>query len=125
MRINQQSLSRIGVKNTRKETPSNVNHQGQSFKQILDAQQKRSEPLKFSKHAVMRLKQKDIQLTKAQMTKLTEGIEQADQKGINESLVLMDDVALVVNVKNKTIVTAMDKTNSAQIFTNIDGAVLL
>jgi flagellar operon protein len=53
-------------------------------------------------------------------------VDQAKNKGINESLVLVDSLAFIVNVPNRTVVTAMDQTETqSNIFTNIDGAVIM
>ena len=70
------------------------------------------EGVKFSKHADMRLKQRDITLTDEQLSRLNEGTQKAGLKGIRESLVIMDDLAFIVNTKSKTVVTAMDQNNS-------------
>jgi len=60
------------------------------------------------------------------MERLNKGIMQAKEKSINESLVMMDNIAFIVNIKNNTVVTAMDQsTNDSNIFTNIDGAVIV
>jgi flagellar operon protein len=62
-------------------------------------------------------------LTDEQMLKLQDGVKSASAKGIKESLVLMDDIALVVNIENKTVVTALSRQESKEhVFTNIDGA---
>ena len=83
------------------------------------------EEIRFSKHAINRLETRDISLTDAQMARLHEGAKKAGEKGIKESLVLVDELAFIVNVENKTVVTAMDQTNNDEnIFTNIDGAVI-
>ena len=72
------------------------------------------------------LRQRDIALTDEQIKRLTEGTRKAGMKGINETLVLLDDMAFIVNTKNKTVVTAMDQNmNEENIFTNIDGAVII
>ncbi len=82
--------------------------------------------LKFSKHAVERLADRQIDLTKDQMTRLENGAKKASEKGINESLVMVDSLAFIVSVKNKTVITAMDSEETTDhIFTNIDGAVLM
>lgn len=81
--------------------------------------------LKFSKHAANRLSDRNIELSDSQLDRLTSGTKQASQKGINESLVLVDDMAFIVNIKNNTVITAMDKNSSEEnVFTNIDGAVI-
>ena len=82
--------------------------------------------VKFSKHADMRLKQREITLTDEQLSRLNVGTQKAGLKGIKESLVIMDDLAFIVNTQNNTVVTAMDKNNNEEnIFTNIDGAVII
>lgn len=95
-----------------------------SFLEIL--KEKESEQVKFSKHAIQRLSNRNINLTTEQVERLNSGIEEARGKAINESLVMMDDIAFIVNVKNKTVITAMEQSEKdSQIFTNIDGAVII
>lgn len=82
--------------------------------------------LKFSKHATNRLADRGIELNQNQLERLAGGARKAGQKGIEESLVLVDDLAFIVNVPNKTVVTAMDSTRTDEnIFTNINGAVIV
>jgi flagellar operon protein len=82
--------------------------------------------LKFSKHAMLRMESRNIQLTQAQVGRLEDGIEKASEKGIKESLVMMDDIGFIVNVPNQTVITAVDKNDEKEkIFTNIDGAVII
>lgn len=100
------------------------NDSDNSFQKIL--QQKATEGLKFSKHAGERLEERNITLSNEQMKRLEEATVRADEKGIKESLMLMDNMAFIVNVKNSTVITAMDQTdNKDNIFTNIDGAVIV
>lgn len=85
-----------------------------------------SDGVRFSKHADARLRQRDIQLSDEQMTRLNEGTQKAGLKGIKESLVILDNLAFIVNTENRTVVTAMDSTNNDEnIYTNIDGAVII
>lgn len=103
---------------------------GQSFQEILKSKQSITtdsiERLKFSKHAASRLSDRNIDLTNGQMERLNEGAKKAGEKGIQESLVIVDELAFIVNIPNKTVVTAMDRTdNQDNIFTNIDGAVIM
>lgn len=96
-----------------------------SFDEILSEKknQKKSENLKFSKHANARLTTRNINLSAEQMERLELGTTKAREKGIQESLVMVDNLAFIVNVKNNTVITAVnDMTDS--IFTNIDGAVI-
>jgi flagellar operon protein len=83
-------------------------------------------PLKFSSHATQRLKDRNIQLDAATMSKVSDAVDKADQKGVQDTLVLTKDAALIVNVKNRTVVTAMDRSAlTGNVFTNIDGAVIV
>ena len=109
--------------------PINTKSEGLSFNQVLEQTRNKSvleNGLKFSKHADLRLAQRNIALTEEQLQRLNEGAKKAGEKGINESLVIMDDLTFIVNVKNSTVVTAMDMESSKEnVFTNIDGAVII
>ena len=81
--------------------------------------------LKFSKHALNRLNDRNIQLNTEQLDRLNDGAKKAGEKGIRDSLVIVDQLAFIVNVPNRTVVTAMDSTATDEnIFTNINGAVI-
>ena len=85
-----------------------------------------SSELKFSKHAANRLNDRNILLTDSQNVRLENGVKQASEKGITESLVLVDSLAFIVNIPNRTVVTALDQTETnSNVFTNIDGAVII
>lgn len=98
-----------------------------SFEEILKEKRSgRASELKFSKHASMRLKKRNISLTDEQNARLEHGVAKAGEKGIRESLVMVDSLAFIVNVPSKTVVTAMDQMETQNnIFTNIDGAVII
>lgn len=105
---------------------SSASTDGVSFEDILSDKITGESELKFSKHASMRLDSRNISLTPNQNMRLENGVKQASEKGIKESLVLVDSLAFIVNVPNKTVVTAMDqKETNSNIFTNIDGAVIM
>ena len=121
--ITDQYLNQKSAENSRKT-------QGLSFEEVLKRQQNRvagaDSQLKFSKHAVQRLESRNISLSDEQSARLEDGVKKAGDKGINESLVLVDSVAFIVNVPNQTVVTAMDQTETkSNVFTNIDGAVIM
>lgn len=99
-----------------------------SFEEILKQKQDvtGSSELKFSKHAMGRLNDRHINLSVEQNERLESGVLKASEKGIHESLVILDSLAFIVNVPNKTVVTAIDQNESTDnIFTNIDGAVIV
>jgi len=97
---------------------------GQSFAEILAKTQNASEELKFSKHANERLESRNIDLSEAQRERLSQAVKSAEAKGIKESLVMMDNLAFIVNVKNNTVITAVTG-GEERIFSNIDGAVIV
>lgn len=96
-----------------------------SFAEIL-AEKKTSEgqELKFSKHANERLLSRNIDLSENQKERLHHAVKAAEAKGIKESLVMMDNLAFIINVKNNTVVTAVTG-GEEKIFSNIDGAVVV
>jgi len=98
---------------------------GINFEDLLKNQIFNNTEVKFSKHAESRLETRNINLTEEQKTKLNEAINKANSKDVKDSLVLVDDIAFVVNVKNKTVVTVMNKDEMKEnVFSNIDGAVI-
>ncbi len=97
---------------------------GKSFAEVLSDKQHEAVP-KFSKHAASRLSERNIEISDGLMDRLSAGMQAAGQKGINESLVMVDQLAFIVNVKNQTVITALDgKDADRNVFTNIDGAVI-
>lgn len=107
-----------------KKPDSNL-YTGQSFRDILISESSREEvgELKFSKHANQRLASRNINLSKEQLARLSEGTDRARKKGIKESLIVVDEFAFIVSVKNNLVVTAVED-HEDKIFTNIDGAVI-
>ncbi len=82
--------------------------------------------VKFSQHAQDRLKARNINFSSDQLQQLEGAVTSVAQKGGKESLVMMGDAALVVSVKNRTVVTAMDRSQmKGNVFTNIDSAVII
>ncbi|MDT3424520.1 flagellar operon protein [Paenibacillus forsythiae] len=82
--------------------------------------------LKFSNHAIKRLEQRGIQLGSKQLDQISSAVEQAAAKGSKDSLILMKDLALIVSVANRTVVTAMDGNSMKDnVFTQIDSAVII
>jgi flagellar operon protein len=84
------------------------------------------EGVKFSNHAVERMQTRGISFNKADMDRLNEAVNRAASKGSKDTLVLMNDSALIVSVKNKTVVTVMDKNALKEnVFTNIDSTIVM
>lgn len=95
------------------------------FVEILNSKMNDGSRLKFSRHAEMRLKTRNIKLSQAQMERMDKAVKRAEGKGVKESLVVVDNMAFVVGIDSKTVITAMDGSEMKEnIFTNIDGAVI-
>lgn len=97
---------------------------GGAFEQVLN---QAIGGVKFSQHAVQRLQTRNINLSPAQLNQLNSAVDKAAQKGSRESLILMNnELALVVSVTNRTVITAMDGASiKDNVFTNIDSAVVV
>ncbi|MFA4132646.1 MULTISPECIES: TIGR02530 family flagellar biosynthesis protein [Brevibacillus] len=86
----------------------------------------KTEPLSFSQHAVNRLQERGITLERQQMERLESAVQKAAAKGARESLVMMDNVAYVVSIVNRKIITAVDDGSMKDnVFTNIDSAIFV
>ncbi|RMF06941.1 MAG: flagellar protein [Candidatus Neomarinimicrobiota bacterium] len=96
------------------------------FRDVFQEKLQAEAGLRFSAHALHRLNDRGIELTASTMNRLQEGVNKMAQKGTNNSLILLDDNAFIVNVKNRVVITALDK-NSTQgnVFTNIDGVAII
>ena len=127
------SIEQVTDQYLQKKTTNISKNNGQSFTEIFKQKQINAdnnistniESVKFSKHASNRLSDRNIELSVNQIDRLNAGTQMASKKGINESLVLIDELAFIVNTKNNTVITAMTQNSSEDnVFTNIDGAVI-
>ncbi|OBZ16884.1 MULTISPECIES: TIGR02530 family flagellar biosynthesis protein [Bacillales] len=91
------------------------------FQEMLDAK-----VLKFSHHAEVRMQQRGIKLQPESLTKIMNAVEEAASKGAQDSLIVFRDIAMIVNVPSRTVVTAMDGGQMrSNVFTQIDSAIIL
>ena len=101
-----------------------VNSQNLDFKALLHNEINRSQEVKFSKHALDRLQERNIELTTQEVTKINNAISKAASKGIKETLIIMENKAFIASVPNRTVITAAtDQQLKDNVFTNIDGAI--
>ena len=100
-----------------------VNSGSGDFARILD-EQLQTGRLKFSRHAAHRLESRGIQFGPQQLQRLQQAVDRVQEKGGRDSLVLLDETALVVSVRNQTVVTVVDREQLKEnVFTNIDSAI--
>jgi flagellar operon protein len=97
-----------------------------SFGAVLEANLAKDAGLKFSAHAQARLASRQISLSPQDLQRLEGGVSKAAAKGSKEALVMKDDLAFVVSVTNRTVITAVDSASmKGSVFTNIDSAVIV
>ncbi|MGO0061718.1 TIGR02530 family flagellar biosynthesis protein [Brevibacillus fluminis] len=90
------------------------------------ASQKQAQPLRFSQHASVRMRERGIELDAAHLAKLEGAVTKAAGKGAKESLIMMDNVAFVVSIVNRKVITAVEQGQlKDNVFTNIDSAIFV
>lgn len=108
------------AKNTNKAA---LDKKEQAFSTVLNEQ---LQQIKFSNHATQRMNYRNIKLDAEQNLRLEDAVAKAADKGLKDSLILMDNNAFIVNIPNKTVVTVVDQNSLKEnVFTNIDGAVII
>ncbi len=97
-----------------------------SFKAILEEKIEKTSDVNFSQHAVKRAVDHNIELTDESLERLNKGVKLAEEKNLEEPLILIGQTAFLVNVKNNTVITTVDSNDlSGKVFTNIDGTVIV
>jgi len=105
---------------TASNTASTAAADGISFLQTLENVQR----VRFSNHAQNRLQSRDINLNSDNVNRLSDAIDKAEKRGGKSSLVMVDDLAFIVNVQSRTVITALDKDQRGEgVFTQIDSVV--
>lgn len=106
--------------------PGQIQSDQGNFNDILNQKIADQRQLKFSAHAMKRMDQRGMHPSVHELERLNEGVEKAREKGAESSLILVDEMAYVVSVKNETVITALDK-NAAQgnVFSNIDSVAIV
>lgn len=99
------------------------NNNGASFQALL---QQAAKQVNFSQHAINRMQSRGISLNEQELAKLDDTVEKLSKKGARQSLIYLNDIALVVSIKNRTVITAMEGANgNDNIITNIDSAAII
>ena len=121
----EQMANQVAKNKSKSAILNKVNINNSSFGEILKSKQEEENTgtLRFSKHVNQRLASRNIDLSASQLKRLESATNKAREKGIKESLVMVDDLAFIVNVPSKTVITAINDMEES-VFTNIDGAVI-
>jgi flagellar operon protein len=118
--------SRIITNSPQNISKGNVNVENKNFQHILERIKANQEEIKFSKHALERMDGRKIELSTDETDKLNKAVEKAEKKGVKDALILMGDKAFIASIKNRTIITTVDREGLRDnVFTNIDGAVII
>ncbi len=128
IKINSQPVpvNLIEIANRKAGEPVNSDKSAISFNEMLNSQLNGTGGIQFSKHAQQRLHSRGIELNSEKMSQLSRAIDKAGTKGSKETLVLTDDSAFVVSVKNRMVITVFDKDNLREgVVTSIDSAVIM
>ena len=98
---------------------------GESFRDVLQKSLEETSEGSFSKHAVKRVMDHDMNLSDDSLARLNEGMKLASEKNLNDALILVDQNAFLVSAKNNTVITAFGGDMKGNVFTNIDGTVIV
>ena len=97
-----------------------------SFADVLKNTIEKNSEVNFSNHAIKRAVDHNMDITDDELNRLNEGVRLASEKNLDDTLILVGEKAFVVSVKNNTVITTVNN-NSIQgnVFTNINGAVIV
>lgn len=98
---------------------------GDAFASLLEQAVGKSGEVRFSAHAMQRLTEREVTLSDEDKARIGESLDRAGEKGGRQALILMDDLALIASVPNRTVITVSPKSElQDMVFTNIDSAVI-
>lgn len=122
----QRPIDLIEISNRGKAVTSGQKANGKSFKDMFSSELAGNRQINFSKHAHNRLFSRGITLSEDTVNRLADAVDKAQGKGSRETLIIADEIAFIVSVNNRTVVTAFDKDNLKEgIVTSIDSAVII
>jgi len=113
------------VKNNSQQTKEK-NNCSSEFGQLLQQSIDKNQQLTFSKHALQRMDSRQIEVSPQLVSQISNAVEKAKSRGIKDALILNGQTAFIVNVPSGTVITTLsgqEMTNN--VFTNIDGAVIV
>ena len=80
----------------------------------------------FSKHVVNRMIERNVLLSMDKIARLNQGVNLAEEKSLEEPLIMVDGTIFLVSIRHNKVITTMDATDLlGNVFTNIDGAVII
>lgn len=114
------------IQSSKKHNKNYVKANKKSFDEVLENINKDKSEIKFSKHATERLVNRNMNISQDEIKRLEKAFSKAEKKGVKDALILMDNKAFIANINNKTVITTVNKEQLEEnVFTNIDGAVII
>lgn len=113
------------------ETPSSTadastQTNGRSFQELFEKSLRQNQGVEFSKHAASRVAERNIELTNSNLERLNQGVKIAQEKGLDSTLILIDRTAFIVSAQNNKVITTVSENDlTGNVFTNIDGTVII
>lgn len=124
-RIDVRQIENKLINKSNKSNTKQIN-KNKNFNEVLQTIQQKDKEIKFSKHATQRLNNRNINISLDEIKRLESAFDKAEKSGVKDALILIDNKAFIANIKSKTIVTTVEKEKLKQnVFTNIDGAVII
>lgn len=118
------NISGVGAKTIAQQKPQQSKRN--DFAGALSAELQKQSSVRLSAHAEKRLAERNVSFSESEQARLDKAVERVNGKGADKSLVLMDDLALLVSVKNRVVITALDADSAKDgVFTNIDSAIII
>ncbi|MDD4565420.1 MAG: flagellar biosynthesis protein [Eubacteriales bacterium] len=115
---------KVNASSSKKEGAADRISSGRSFQEILNEQF--DQGISFSRHANQRAEERNIKISESDLNRLGNACDRAQQKGIKDALIVMEDSAFIINAPNKVVITVVDKNEmKSNVFTNIDGALFI
>lgn len=115
-----------GIYNNEKSILQSSQSNGLSFSDTLNREIDKTKGFTISNHAAERLRSRNINLNEVDMKNINSAINKAENKGCSESAILYKNTVLITSIKNRTVITALNKNSSNDgVFTNIDSVVVL
>ncbi|RKY86150.1 flagellar protein [candidate division KSB1 bacterium] len=115
-----------GIENKKLSRPEQKTNKKNSFNEVFKSELLKKGGIKFSGHAAQRIDCRNLSIGYSEILRLNTAVRKAEEKGVKESLVLMNDMAFIVNIKNRTIITAIDRDSMKEkVFTNIDSTIII
>ena len=98
---------------------------GPDFAQVLSGELHTQRAVKLSAHAKARIESRALKLSAADEGRLQAAVDLASARGARQSLVMLERLALIVNIPSRTVITAMENDGArGTVFTNIDSAII-